>query len=94
MMGLGYVNLFPDNNDLINELGLGKAIQIAFIFGIGAHLAEAAWVYHTCKNVLKFRTKSAAMWFLVVAMAGYPQTSKVIELVSIHEADVAPKKKE
>ena len=98
MVGLGYAYYFIDlsliarENELIETI-FGKdghilswMIRVSWIFAVVAHIAEAIYVFHLCKNKLQFRTKTCIMWFMIVVPVGFPMTSKILEFAKIQRS--------
>lgn len=58
---------------------------ICYLFkGINvAHMLEAFYVVYLCKQKLKLKTPATLSWYILVALAGYPMTSKVLDFVKV-----------
>jgi hypothetical protein len=57
------------------------------------HLSEAVYVFYHAVRSLKLRWTSALLWFVLIAMVGFPITMEFMDLLRAHQNSIADKNK-
>jgi hypothetical protein len=72
----------------------GKLVKGNAWFAIVTHVAEGLYVVYHAIRSMKLKWSTAGLWFLLVALYGFPITSEFTDLLRVHNDSKASKKKE